>query len=249
MVGPEDPFIRAAQQDDLETFTSLIAGRDVNQRDKQSETTALEHAVKNGNREMLQLLISAGVKVNEKNSAGETVLMMFDDDATSDLIWDLINAGADVNLKDDNGDTALMRAASVDNLDAVKTLLEAGAKLNDRNKPGNTALMQAASEGHVNIVRALVIAGADINVVDEEGMNAMGMVGKRSFRCREVFESKGASEVVSKRRKEEEKSRGRVADRQGGRLPISAPPDGRATAPLSNLTCASQLRTPTGLIG
>ena len=205
MVGPEDPFIRAAQEDDLETFTSMIAGRDVNLRDKESGTTALEHAVKNGNREMLQLLISAGVKVNEKNSAGETVLMMFDDDATSDLIWDLINAGADVNLKDDNGDTALMRAASVDNLDAVKALIEAGAKLNDRNKPGNTALMLAASEGHVNIVRALAIAGADINVIDEDGMNALGLARDNDhFAVVRFLKSKGAAEVVAKEKKEEE---------------------------------------------
>lgn len=204
MIAPEDPFIRAAQEDDLEAFTELIAGRDVNKRDKQSETTALEHAVKNGNREMLQLLVAAGAKVNEKNSSGETVLMMFDDDATSDLIWDLINSGADVNLKDDNGNTALMRAASVDNLEAVKALIEAGAKLNDRCKPGLTALMQAASGGYVNIVRALVIAGADINVLDETGMNALGLARDNDHLAVVRFlKSKGATEVVAKAEKEE----------------------------------------------
>ena len=44
------------------------------------------------------------------------MLMMFDADATSDLMWDLINAGAKVNLKDNGGNTALMQAATADNL-------------------------------------------------------------------------------------------------------------------------------------
>ena len=102
-VAPEHPFVRAAQEDDLEALTALIAGMDVNLRDKRSDTTALEHAVRNANREMVQLLLSAGATVNAKNAAGETVLMMLDEDATSDLVWDLINAGAKVNLKDKLG--------------------------------------------------------------------------------------------------------------------------------------------------
>ncbi len=69
-VAPEHPFVRAAQEDDLETLTSMIAGMDVNLRDKRSGTTALEHAVKNANREMVQLLLSAGAAVNAKNEGG-----------------------------------------------------------------------------------------------------------------------------------------------------------------------------------
>jgi hypothetical protein len=168
IVSPESPFIRAAEEDDLEALTALIAGTDVNLRDKRSHTTALEHAVKNANREMVQLLLSSGAKVNAKNSSNETALMMFDDDATSDLLWDLINAGAKVNLKDDFGNTALMQAAASNNLEALKALIDAGAEVNIKNKQGRTALMFAASEGNVNIVRALVLAGADANATDEE---------------------------------------------------------------------------------
>ena len=59
-VAPEHPFVRAAQQDDLETLAGLISGMDVNLRDPRSNTTALEHAVRNANREMVQLLLSQG---------------------------------------------------------------------------------------------------------------------------------------------------------------------------------------------
>ena len=204
-VAPEHPFVRAAQEDDLEALAGLISGMDVNLRDPRSKTTALEHAVRNANREMVQLLLSAGAKVNLKNSAGETVLMMFDGDATSDLIWDLINAGANVNLKDDVGNTAVMQAATADNLEALKALLDAGAEINIKNKLGRTALMHAASEGHVNIVRTLVLAGADLNVLDEDKMNALAYANENDhLPVVRFLKSKGAVETVAKVKKAEE---------------------------------------------
>jgi len=204
-VAPEHPFVRAAQEDDLETLTGLISGMDVNLRDPRSKTTALEHAVRNANREMVQLLLSSGAKVNLTNASGETVLMMFDGDATSDLMWDLINAGAKVNLKDDFGNTALMQAATANNLEALKALLDAGAEINIKNKSGRTALMLAASEGHVNIVRNLVLAGADINVTDEDKMNALAHATENDHAAVvRLLKSKGALETVAKVKKEEE---------------------------------------------
>jgi hypothetical protein len=198
-IGPENPFVRAAQVDDLEVLTALIAGMDVNLRDKQSHTTALEHAVRNANREMVQLLLASGANVNLKNASGETPLMMLDADATSDLIWDLINKGAKVNFQDDGGETALMQASTQNNLEAVKTLIDAGAKVDLRNNGGQTALMLAAGEGYVNIVRALVLAGADINATDKEEKNAMThAAGNDHLPVIRFLKSKGVFETVAK---------------------------------------------------
>jgi hypothetical protein len=203
-VAPENPFIKAAQEDDIDALTALIAGMDVNLRDSSSNTTALEHAVRNDNREMVQLLLNAGAKVNAKNESGETVLMMLDADATADLVWDLINTGAAVNLKDAEDNTALMRAASSNNLEAVKTLIDAGAEVNLKSKQGRTALMQAASEGYVNIVRALVLAGADINAVDEDDDNALALAAENDhLPVVRFLKSKGALERIAKVEKEE----------------------------------------------
>jgi ankyrin repeat protein len=197
-VAPEDPFVRAAQEDNLENLTRLIAGTDVNLRDKRSGTTALEHAVRNANREMVQLLLSAGATVNSRNATGDTVLMMLDGDATSDLVWDLINSGASVNLKDENGNTALMQAALSPNLEALKTLLDAGAEVDAKNKAGQTALMLAASEGSVNAVRALVLAGADLNTKDGDNKNALARAGENDHPAVVRFlKSKGAFETVA----------------------------------------------------
>ncbi len=202
-VAPEDPLIRAAQDDELETFTSLIAGRDVNLRDKRSQTTALEHAVRNANREMVQLLLQAGAKVNAQNEGGEGVLMMLSAEATSDLVWDLINAGADVNLKDANDNTALIRISSINNLEAIKTLIDAGAKVNAHNKQGRTALIEAAAEGSVNVVRALVLAGADINAKDEDGDTALSVAEENNHAAVVRFlRSKGAVETAEETEEE-----------------------------------------------
>jgi hypothetical protein len=203
-VAPEHPFVRAAQEDNLEALTALIAGTDVNLRDKLSNTTALEHAVKNANREMVQLLLSAGATVNGKNESGETVLMMLDGDATSDLVWDLINAGANVNLKDNDENTALMRSATTNNSEALKVLIDAGAEVNARNKERRTALMQAASEGCVNIVRAVVLAGADINATDEDEVNALDIAAENDhLPVVRFLKSKGALLTVAKAEKKE----------------------------------------------
>ena len=202
IVSPAHPFVKAAQEDNLEALTALIAGMDVNLRDKQSGTTALEHAVKNANREMVQLLLSAGANVNAKNAEGETVLMMLDDDATGDLVWDLLNAGADVNLKDNSGATALMQIAVSNNLEALKTLLDAGAKVDGKNKLGRTALMLAAAEGFVNNVRALVLAGADINATDKEDRDALAHASENDHAAVIRFlKAKGAMETVAQAEK------------------------------------------------
>src|ERR1043166_5693730 len=198
-VAPEHPFVRAAQEDNLEELTNLIAGMDVNFRDKRSHTTALEHAVRNSNREMVQLLLAAGAKVNLKDDSGETALMMLDGDATSDLVWDLINVGAKVRLQDNAGNTALMRAAMANNLDAVKTLIEAGAEVDARNKQGQTALMLAAADGNVNIVRTLVLDGASINAADAANQNAMSYATENGRTpVIRFLKSKGAFETVAK---------------------------------------------------
>ncbi|HEV7680994.1 MAG TPA: ankyrin repeat domain-containing protein [Pyrinomonadaceae bacterium] len=198
-IGPENPFVRAAQEDNLEALTALIAGMDVNLRDKQSHSTALEHAVRNANREMVQLLLASGAEVNLKNASGETPLMMLDSDATSDLIWDLINKGAKLNHQDEAGENALMQAATQNNLEALKTLIEAGAKVDLRNKDGQTALMLAAGEGYVNIVRALVLAGADINATDKEEKNALAhAAGNDHLPVVRFLKSKGVFETVAK---------------------------------------------------
>lgn len=198
---PTNPFVKAAFEDNLEELSSLIAASDVNVLDKATGTTALDHAVGNGNREMVQLLLLRGAEVTKSN---KTILSRLDSDATSDLVWDLINAGAEVNARSETGDTPLMAAAYEENGEILKTLLEAGADIHSKNEDGQTALMVAAENGRLQNVRALVLAGADINQVDAEGKNALMLAIESEHRTVIRFlRSKGALESIPQSRVDE----------------------------------------------
>jgi hypothetical protein len=197
-VAPDDPMIKAAQEDNLEEVQQLLPGRDVDLRDKRSGTTALEHAVRNGNREMVQLLLSAGADVNARNAGGQSVLMMLGEEATTDLVWDLINAGAKVNQKDNEGNTPLIEAAGFNNIEALKTLLDAGAEIAAWNEDGETPLLMAASAGLVNNVRALILAGADINQRDSDDKSALALAIENGHAAVIRFlRAQGAVEMVA----------------------------------------------------
>jgi hypothetical protein len=174
IVMPTNPLVKAAMEDDLEAVnTALVNTPDANVRDNETHTTALEYAVRNGNREVVQVLLWAKADVNAKDQDGQTVLMMLSDKVTSEMVWDLINAGVKINARDKDGDTALLSTAEVNNADALKTLLDAGAKIDAVNNSGETALMKAASSGLVNNVRALIMAGANVNARDKDGKTAL----------------------------------------------------------------------------
>lgn len=174
MAMAEDPLVRAAQEDNIEKVQqALLDGAKINNRDKVTDSTALDFAAKNGNREILQLLITNGAHVNSTSSTGQTPLMLLSEQATRDMVSDLITAGAKVNLEDNDGDTALGQAAAYHDSDVLKALLDAGAKVNEQNKLGQTALMRAAERNRMNNVRLLLHAGADFNLRDKEGKTAL----------------------------------------------------------------------------
>jgi hypothetical protein len=170
---PTDPLVKAAFADDLNTVREELTRHDANTRDKTTEWTALECAVRNANREMVQVLLWAKADVNSRDASGQSVLMMLGEDVTTDIVWDLLNAGAKVNARDNDGDTPLSELARINNTEVLKTLLDVGAKVNTVNDEGLSPLMVAASEGHINNIRLLIQAGAEINQRDKEGKTAL----------------------------------------------------------------------------
>ena len=201
-IMPVDPLVRAALRDDIEGVKEALLRIDPNTRDNLTEASALEYAVRNSNREMIQLLLWAKANVNGRNKEGQTVLMMLEEDATSELVWDLLNAGAKVNAKDKGGDTPLSEAAAVNNTEVLKTLLDAGAKVNITKEDGQSPLMRAAANGLVNNIRLLIQAGADINARDKEGHTALSYAKESDHRAAiRLLTSLGAIEFDESARK------------------------------------------------
>lgn len=196
IAAPVEPLVKAAQEDNLQGVRdALLTTANVNVRDKNTDTTALEQAVGNGNRDMVQVLIWAGANVNARDRSRQTALMLLGETATSDIVWDLVSAGAKVNAKDEDGDTPLTQAAERDNERVLKALLDAGAKVDAKNNAGQTAIMIAASEGLLNNIKALILAGADMNARDNDGKTALthAKENERSEAAK-LLESYGAQE-------------------------------------------------------
>ena len=200
IVMASEPLVKAAMEDDLEAVNAALAAKpDANVRDKDTHESALEYAVRNGNEDIVRVLLSARADVNAKDEFGQTALMMLGDSVTSELVWQLINAGAKVNARDKDGETPLINAAEVNNVEALKALIEAGAKVNAANSDGETPLMKAAESGLVHNVHALIMAGADVNARNKEGKTALMLAdGDNQRAVIRLLKAHGAIEFVEK---------------------------------------------------
>jgi len=118
--------------------------------------TALGVAVRNGHREMVELLLSHGVRANEHG-----VLHLAEEPALAAL---LIDRGADVNDGMGCGWTPLHRAANYGRKDMIELLLSRGAKVNGVSGDGYTPLGRALEQRHREAAEVLLDAGAEIDL-------------------------------------------------------------------------------------
>jgi ankyrin repeat protein len=180
-IEPEEPLVKAAFTNDLEQVKLLaFSALDLNARDKQTRTTALEQAVENSNLEIVRTLLLAGASTNVKNPSGRTALMYLREDATPDLIRELISGGAKVNSNDNSGGTALMNAAVFCNPPVIRALLDAGATVELGDEDGKTPLMYAAENADEAVSKMLLDAGASINAKDKSGITALMSAARES---------------------------------------------------------------------
>jgi ankyrin repeat protein len=126
-------------------------------------------AMVSGSRQTLELLLSAGGKVNAA-VGGYTPLMAaaYDGDLDS-VVW-LIEHGADVKAKTSAGCTALNGAAISGNAAMVKLLLDRGADPDaryqepDGNGDFQTPVLMAALQAHADCLKLLLERGGNVNV-------------------------------------------------------------------------------------
>lgn len=181
MRQPEDPLVKAAFKNDLDAVIGLIpTAVDINLSDENTNTSALAYAIENHNREMINVLLAAGARVNSVNSYGRTPLMHLGEGATVEIVVDLIAAQADVNAHDSSGRTVLMYAAGDSGFAVVKELIAAGAKMDARDNEENTVLMSAAANADPEIIKFLIKAGVNVDRKNREGDSALLIAARRS---------------------------------------------------------------------
>jgi hypothetical protein len=105
----------------------IAAGFSVNSRNN-TGVPILNIAARNGSRDVIRYLITAGADVNlTAEDRGATALIDSVMAQHHEIADDLIKAGTDLNVKDKNGQTALIVAAGASMEKMVELLLKAGA--------------------------------------------------------------------------------------------------------------------------
>ena len=124
-------------------------------------TTPLDDACLKGQRELVDLLLTRGAKVDLRNRAGATPLHDAALGGDAGVVKMLLDHGADVNARDtETGATPLYNAASWGRQEVLELLLSRGADPNTSNSKGTSALQSAIENNQPEIAAILKRHGA-----------------------------------------------------------------------------------------
>ena len=122
-------------------------------------TNAIVIASKNGEGEMIELLVKNGANVNYKfPGTGLTALVFSSASGHLAAVEQLIKGGANVNFKDNSGTTVLDWAMLGNYIEVAKVLIENGASVKD-----NTVMIASLCHGDHDFVGYLINHGVDVN--------------------------------------------------------------------------------------
>lgn len=153
--GPSRALADASGDDRRADVLKLIdGGIRVDQPTGDGET-ALFDAVRNGDDELVTLLLKRGANVNVTSLDKKTPLLIAARSGRNDLARILLDHGAQVNASDRDGRTALMIAAMRGNRDLAQLLLERGASAAKTDSFGKTAAAYAREEGYDDLAGLL----------------------------------------------------------------------------------------------
>lgn len=177
--GSYDDFFRSIKRDDASSITALLArGFDPNTTDARGEPGLLI-ALREPSPKVAKILIAApATKVETRNSADESALMIAAIKGDVDSVQSLIARDADINK---TGWTPLHYAVSVggpQQLAIVKILLEDSAYIDAESPNKTTPLMMASYYGSSDAARWLLNEGADPTLRNDQGMTAADFARK-----------------------------------------------------------------------
>lgn len=171
LAGSYEDFFKAIMQDDAATLQSLLnRGFDPNTVNP-AGMPGLLLAVKEPSPKVARVLINwPGTKVEARNRADESALMLAALAGDLDLCTLLIKKDADVNK---TGWTPLHYAATNGHVAVIALLLDEHAYIDAESPNKTTPLMMAAHYGTPEAVKALLDAGADPLLKNMQGLSAV----------------------------------------------------------------------------
>ncbi|MBS0346027.1 MAG: ankyrin repeat domain-containing protein [Proteobacteria bacterium] len=171
-----DDLFNAAKLGDAAEVSQLVRqGMDVNSSDPNGNTLLILAAREEQPKVVAELLKQRGLKLNARNSAGDSALMLASLRGFTGIAQALLDAGA---AFDHPGWNPLLYAAFEGRLAIVNMLLEKGANPNVLAPNQTTPLMFAARNGHQDVVRVLLKAGANIDWKNDQNESAESWASK-----------------------------------------------------------------------
>ena len=129
----------------------------------------LLRTAKEGQSQVLELLLEKDADVDAKDEYGQTPLLWAAWNGHEAVVKLLLEKGAELETEDSSGQTPLLWAAWNGHEAVVKLLLEKGAELETKSSYGQTPLLWAARNGHEAVVKLLLEKGAELETKDSSG--------------------------------------------------------------------------------
>ncbi len=164
------PLIQAIENPEIVEHL-LLSGADAQLQDIQG-MTPLHWAIQKKSLESARLLIQYGARMNVRNNAGDTPLLMAVKNGCSGVDL-LLMHGADPNLADQIGETPLHHAASNDDCVAAKALITAGEEVSPVSMQGWTPLHVAAMNGSLSVLAVLLQSNAHVDLENKRSQTAL----------------------------------------------------------------------------
>lgn len=169
--GTYDDLLKATEQNDTGEVVSLLQrGADPNTADPDG-TTLLMTAARNGNEQLVELLLTMRAKVGSRNRYGDDALLLASFRGYLAVVKRLVAAGAPLERTD--GWPPIAYAAFNGHLDIVRFLIDKGADVDAVSDNSTSALMVAARNGHLEVVKLLLAHEADPDIENDAGGDAL----------------------------------------------------------------------------
>ncbi len=165
--------------DNVELIDKLIKnGADINAIGMNRISLVMQMTMQ-GRKKVVDRLIELGVRLNDPDPEGNTLLMFNPTGPNAFLL------------------TYVMKL----DINTVEKLIKAGANVNAQNKAGNTPLTHAVFKVNLELVKLFVKYGADIDHKNLDGKSAIDITKENHYKEIAEFLEKTRSENVEKRKR------------------------------------------------
>ena len=171
----DDLFTAAKLGDAKEIAQAVASGADPNLADAAGNTLLITAAREEQPRVVAELIKQRGIKLDTRNAAGDSALMLASLRGYNEVVELLLKAGARFNH---DGWNPLLYAAFEGRVAIVEMLLAKGANPDALAPNRSTPLMFAARNGHEDVVVRLLKAGANVDLKNDQNETADSWAGK-----------------------------------------------------------------------